>query len=299
MGQHQYVIIAVSGTIQDGFELRKNIDYVDENTKDDNGSSIIIKAIFIGWAMVRGVKMYLDVKDEVTSREYDVNVPHRVNPALVLTGDAKDANRYAVYAVDERACLEALLGEPRMLTMTPDSVRIDLNDPLTSPEVAAITRTMMKEEEDSCNTNNNIYQTGQCTVLAVVACYKLKSFIPAPPYVIRNDGTRVTSFQQSLSLFAGLNDTTTTSDSSDGPSNDVPGTVRWNEAVASALEKERVRIATGGKKDDNSDPPGALSPKVNDDSMLLYGSSRNCFRLSRRIAASKFKGIAQRAGLSI
>ena len=45
--------------------------------------------------MVRGVRMYLDVK-EATSREYDPEVPHRVNPAMVLTGDANDANRYAL-----------------------------------------------------------------------------------------------------------------------------------------------------------------------------------------------------------
>ena len=272
-----YVIVAVSGTIQDGFELRKNIDYrpVSYDGKDDEEG--IVEAVFLGWAVVRGVRMYLDVK-EATSREYDPEVPHRVNPAMVLTGDANDANRYALYAVDERACLEALLGEPRMLTMTPDSVRIDLNDPLTSPEVSSLARAMMRVSLGRNDASSVTYHTDQCAVLAVVACYKLQTFVPAPPFTVREDGTRITSFQESLALFAGI----------DGD-NILPGTALWNEKVASALEEVRVNIIGEGVdcKDNITHAKDAL-----------YGSSKSCFRLSRRITAEEFNEIAQSAGLT-
>ena len=43
------VIVAVSGTIQDGFELRKNIDYRAEG----EGT---VKAVLIGYGVVRGVR---------------------------------------------------------------------------------------------------------------------------------------------------------------------------------------------------------------------------------------------------
>ena len=42
------VIVAVSGTIQDGFELRKNIDYQAEGEPT-------VKAVLIGYGVVRGV----------------------------------------------------------------------------------------------------------------------------------------------------------------------------------------------------------------------------------------------------
>ena len=47
-------LLAVSGTLQDGFALRKNLDGMKEEDK----------AVFIGFALVRGVKMYFDVKPE-------------------------------------------------------------------------------------------------------------------------------------------------------------------------------------------------------------------------------------------
>ena len=274
-----YVIVAVSGTIQDGFELRKNIDYRPVSYDGNDNEEGIVEAVFLGWAVVRGVRMYLDVK-EATSREYDPEVPHRVNPAMVLTGDANDANRYALYAVDERACLEALLGEPRMLTMTPDSVRIDLNDPLTSHEVSSLARAMMRVSFGRNDTSSVAYRTDQCAVLAVVACYKLQTFVPAPPFTVREDGTRITSFQESLALFAGI----------DGD-NILPGTALWNEKVASALEEVRVNISGEGV-----DCKDNITHAKDD---ALYGSSKSCFRLSRRITAEEFNEIAQSAGLTI
>ena len=270
------VIVAVSGTIQDGFELRKNIDYRHSSNNNDK----VVEAVFLGWAMVRGVKMYFDVKDE-SSREYDPKVPHRVNPAMVLTGDASHANRYALYIIDERACLEALLGEPRLLTMAPDAVRIDLDDPLTSPDVASLARAMM--EEFCTNEFETTFQTDQCACLAVVACYKPRTFIAAPPFKIREDGTEITSFQESLASFAGIN---TGANSTDV----VPGSIAWNQAVASALQAVRV------KKNESIVNSNVDIANQND---YLYGTTKTCFRLSRRMAASKFNLIAQSAGLSL
>ena len=94
-------LLAVSGTLQEGFELRKNLDYPGA------------PAVFIGDAVVRGVKAHLDIKDP-GCREYAAPPSRaRVNPACVVTGDRADANLYAVYLVDERAVLRALIGEPR------------------------------------------------------------------------------------------------------------------------------------------------------------------------------------------
>lgn len=54
-----YVLIAVSGTLEEGFELRKNMDY----RPFGNDGPGRVNATFLGKALVRGYKSYLDIKD--------------------------------------------------------------------------------------------------------------------------------------------------------------------------------------------------------------------------------------------
>lgn len=256
---HKRVLVAVSGTIQDGFELRKNIDFKAEGEPT-------VEALLIGHAVVRGVKMFFDIKDD-KCREFDPTLPHRVNPAMVLTGCRTDANQYALYLVDERACLNALLGEPRLLTMVPDAVRIDLDDKDTSPEVAALARAFIAKDGKA--------NTKQCAVLAVVPCYASRHFVAAPPMERRTDGTSLTSFRASLAAFAGL------------PPSAEPGTGEWNAAVAKALKAQRESIAASG---------GALPALARSDDSL-YGTDCSTARLSRRLSAAEFNAVATLAGL--
>ena len=307
--QHRRVLVAVSGTIQDGFELRKNINYKAEG-------EATVEAVLIGTAVMRGVKMFFDIKDE-GCREYDAKVPHRVNPAMVLTGRWSDANQYALYLVDERAALNALLGEPRLLTMVPDAIRIDLDDKDTSPEVAALARQFIAADGKS--------NTSQCAVLSVVPCYTSQNFFPAPPMEVsaqssagirksprlllfllasahtawttllttaalllrcppllaqtRADGTRLTSFQASLAAFAGN-------------TRSEPGSAEWNAAVAKALKKEREAIAASSGKKVKS-PADHSEPR--DD--RLYGTDPSTARLSRRLSVAEFNAMAESAGI--
>lgn len=70
------VMVAVSGTLEEGFPLRPNLDYVSPLERVD--------AVFLGRALIRGLRAHLDMKDP-NSREYkappDANP---VNPALVF-----------------------------------------------------------------------------------------------------------------------------------------------------------------------------------------------------------------------
>ena len=116
-------ILAVSGTLQEGFPLRKNLDAPGA------------PAVHLGSGLVRGVRSYLDVKER-GCREFG-NAP---NPACVVTGDAADGNVYELYLVDGAACLGALLGEPRFLAMAPDAVVLDLEAAETCDAVRKLTR---------------------------------------------------------------------------------------------------------------------------------------------------------------
>lgn len=240
-------ILAVSGTIEEGFELRKNIDWCSED-----GSSCF-KAVFLGQGLCRGAKMFLDVKEQ-GSREYDRSVPARVNPAMVLTGKASDANLYSVYLIDERACVRALLGEPRYLSMAPDALRLDLRDPLTSPQVVEFARAKLADANAT-----------SCAVLSVVSAYHSCRYVEAPPFEVREDGTRVTSFRKSLALFAGIKES-------------ALGSPQWNDAVGAALARASSMLLTNAES-------------------TLYASTTDVGRLSSRISVEEACGLYRCAGL--
>eukprot|EP00978_Attheya_sp_CCMP212_P043434 scaffold283474_cov63-Attheya_sp.AAC.2 len=272
------VIVAVSGTIQDGFELRGNIDY--SGAHDDEEEVEVVKAVFLGWGVVRGVRMYFDVKEK-GCREFDASILHRVNPACVLTGNAKDCNQYALYLVDERACLQALLDEPRFLTMTPDTLRLEIDDADTSPAVRALARTLIQMEDKS--------NTSQATLLAVVPClFSQTHFYPAPHHRLREDGSRLYSFQSSLAKFAGIHE---------NEQNYIaePGSAEWNLAVAKALAKVRSTNALKKQQEGETSTPPHSSPMNVD----LYGSDKTMSRLSRRMSVEEFNEVASKAGISL
>jgi hypothetical protein len=170
-----YVLLAVSGTLEEGFELRKNMDY---RPHGDNGPGRV-NATFLGKALVRGYKSFLDIKNP-TWREYIDNdddddddddtadddtadddadadndgtrtrnrrILKTVNPAVVPTGCHEHANRYAIYAVDARQAILALAGEPRFLAIAADMGLVDLTaaDDLTWPDIKALATAYAKD----------------------------------------------------------------------------------------------------------------------------------------------------------
>jgi len=179
-------LLAVSGTLQDGFELRGNMDHPS------------MRAVLIGDAVVCGVKAHLDIKD-AGCREYDAQRA-RVNPANVVTGDEHDTNLYAVYLVHEEVVLKALLGEPRYLAIAPDAVRVRLNDERTSPAVRALLFAAARElaAESGCTAKP---LPSEASILTVLSTYKAPSFVPLPA---RSTGSALTSFPEGLAQFAGV-----------------------------------------------------------------------------------------------
>ena len=82
--RNKRVLVLVSGTLQDGFPRRARLD------------STGAPAEFVGWALVRGVKMYLDPKPEGCREWVNPRLEgrkQRVNPALVCTGEEYQINQ--------------------------------------------------------------------------------------------------------------------------------------------------------------------------------------------------------------
>jgi len=125
-----YVIVAVSGTLEEGFPLRPNLNYVSPTERVD--------AVYLGRALIRGLRAYLDIKDP-DSREFKAPpMRNPVNPGLIASGDDNDANISSIYLVDRRQAARALLNEPRFLSMTPDLAKVDVHAEETEPTVRAL-----------------------------------------------------------------------------------------------------------------------------------------------------------------
>lgn len=190
---YRFIILAVSGTLEEGFPLRGNLDFREHNE--------FVPAIFLGSALIRGVKSHLDIKPP-GCREFQLEPGmNPVNPAMVVTGDKNDANIYSVYAVERRQAVQALLNEPRFLAMTPDTVLADLNCEETTQAVKNLIWTQIQTDaiEEPVN-------TAEAALLTVVAVWKSPHFLPSPVLYTKDDGTRVTDFPNSLAKFAGISD---------------------------------------------------------------------------------------------
>lgn len=188
-------IVAVSGTLEEGFPLRPNLDY-------QPGTPNQVLSTFLGRAMIRGLRANLDIKSPGW-REFkpESEGMNPVNPGMVATGNWNDANIYSVYLIDQRQAVKALLNEPRFLSMTPDLAMVDLAAEETTNGVKSIIQQGVEETSLELPKNEQY-----ATLLTVVSTWKSCHFIPSPILYTKEDGTRVTDFPNSLAAFAGVTD---------------------------------------------------------------------------------------------
>lgn len=190
-----YVLLAVSGTLEEGFELRRNLDY---RPSDDDASSV--NATFLGKALVRGYKSFLDIKNP-TWREYKEGKELKtVNPAIVPTGCEEHANRYAIYAVDSRQAINALAGEPRFLSIAPDMGLADLTaaDDLTFPDIKKLVGAFAKNNRLSGVEHPKL---DRVAFLTVTSTWLKSTFVPNG--VIRQDSDGIiTDFAESIGIWS-------------------------------------------------------------------------------------------------
>jgi len=157
-----------------------------------------VRAIFIGRALVRGCKAYLDVMED-GFRQYTAEPAQPlINSVVVVSGCQEHANQYWIYAVDSRQFLHILNNEPRFLSITPDTGLVDLASAETDDSVRAIAIHEIQKQgkQDSLNAAFPI----------VVAVWYHDTFVPSPPVRMHADGTAVTNFPASLAKWADVND---------------------------------------------------------------------------------------------
>lgn len=185
----EYVLLGVSGGLQDGFPEHPKMDYQDDGE--------ISPAVFVGRGLVRGYKAYLDVM-ELDWRQY-VDEPGQplINCNVIPTGCWQHANEYWIYLVDMRRFISILMNEPRFLSVAPDLGLVDLQAEETSGAVRHIALSEIKRQEKS-NT------TAVAIPIVTGAWYNENSHVLSPVLYTKEDGTEVTNFPQSLAKWAGM-----------------------------------------------------------------------------------------------
>jgi hypothetical protein len=212
-------LVAVSGTLEDGFPLRGNLDF-------EVGTPNEVLSTFLGTALIRGLRANLDIKNpgwrefKTAGDDLDIEVnvtaciegittdagPDdlsncvNVNPGMVATGVWNDANIYSVYLIDRRQAVKALLNEPRFLSMTPDLAMVDLEAKETTKALTDLIQQAI-EEENLPEPKNTKF----ATLLTVVSTWPSCQFVESPVIETKKDGTRVTDFPNSLAAYADAN----------------------------------------------------------------------------------------------
>ena len=278
-GGTKFALVAVSGTLEEGFPLRPNLDFLSEV----NEGNPAVLGIFLGHALVRGVRAFLDIKDS-NSREFVAGPPglNPVNPGLVASGNNNDANISSLYLVDRRQAARALLREPRYLSMVPDLAKVDIHAVETDPDVRNFILQAIEEDTTLLGPKN----TNQVTLLQVISTWKSCHFVPSPVLYTKPDGARVTDFPNSLAAFAGVTDALRTS-------NPAAYNAAVDAAVRAKLALPPDQVGSNNCIDNPSSFPNPAAP----DTVIRYGVDKSTKRMNDVYRPCQLEEFAARAGV--
>jgi hypothetical protein len=207
----EYRAIAVSGGLQTGFPDHAKMHYrgpprksLSESGEDEQDEEVV-RAVFVGRALVRGCKAYLDVM-QPGWRQYSPEPQQPlINSVVLVTGCHEHANQYWVYLVDSRQFLSILNNEPRFLAITPDTGLIDMDSNETDDAVRQFALRELDRRENTIAGGAQMDRT-RVAIPMVVAVHYHESFVPSPSIRAHADGTLITNFPESLALWANVSD---------------------------------------------------------------------------------------------
>jgi hypothetical protein len=279
-GGTKFAIVAVSGTLEEGFPLRPNLDF----TTEVNEGNPPVLAIFLGRALVRGVKAFLDLKDSMSREFKPAGMLNPINPALVASGNNNDANISSIYLIDRRQALRALLNEPRYLSMVPDLAKVDIHAPETDQTVRQL---ILQAIEETPLAEPKNFTTA--TFLQVISTWKSCHFVESPLIMPpKADGTRVTDFPNSLAIWAGTTD-----------AQRIVDPAGYNAAVEAKI-RETLSLPAGSPGSDNCvDNPSTFPAPVAPDTLIRYAVDKHTKRMNDTYRPCEFEEFARRAGLNI
>lgn len=294
------------------------LDYKPSSNSGSNNHEGRVNATFLGHALVRGYKSFLDIKqpdwreyvdDTLQDDNNDNMVFKTVNPAVIPTGCDEHANRYAIYAVDSRQALVALAGEPRFLSIAPDMGLASLTaaDDMTSPSIKALARTYIQQQK---NTNhNNTMTLDKIAFLTVTSTwFQTSSFVENG--IIREDEQDgiITDYPESIGIWSRQ----VFHSHDDEPSLRYPEGCGSNPAggsvinVTTALEYRRCidaairaqeKLSATNTMHDNETMSGRDFGSFDCQKPARYGTDKHTARFNKIMTACELEDLMIRAGI--
>jgi hypothetical protein len=278
----EYVMVGVSGGLQEGFPEHDRMDYRVGETDE-------VPAVFLGRALVRGYKSYLDVM-QVHWRQYTPEPEQPlINPNVIPTGCYHHSNEYWIYLVDLRQFATILLNEPRFLSVSADLGLLDLEAEETGPVVKHIA----KHEIAKQHKTDSSY-----VALPIVtgAWYNPASHVPSPVLYTKEDGTQVTNFPQSLATWAGVINSTECSVRSDTESFDFLAEGEASQFFFDSIRKA-IRYAEAHRP--LIEQAMADGPPFSCEKKARFGVSEDMARINYPFTPQEFQQILQMGGYEI
>ena len=270
------------------------------------------KAIYLGRALVRGYRGYLDVMQR-THRQY-ISEPARINSNVFPTGCWNHANEYWVYAVDARQAMNILMNEPRFLGITPDTGLVDLET--SGGYTTELVRGLMLNEIQAQNKSDT---SVVALPLVTAVWFDEESHVPSPVIDTLEDeyGTEVTNFPKSLAKWAGVEPLDSqlpivgklrdggecSQDDNHGGTCQSPEAIGYHATVGP--EKEYWDSIRRKIKDAESRRPGGEDAKEyapsswNCKKRARFGVSPQMARVNYPFRASRLKEILSRVGYNV
>jgi hypothetical protein len=280
----EYIIVGVSGGLQAGFPDHNKIDY--HPGEDDE-----VQGVFLGRALVRGYKSYLDVM-EPDWRQYTPEPGQPlINSNVYPSGCHEHANQYWMYLVDKRQFLTILMMEPRFLSIAPDLGLVDLTVKETSPVVKHIAAHEITKQ----GKQNSSYVAFP---IVTAAWFNPKSHVESPVLYTLEDGTQVTNFAQSLAMWAGvITEDSCNADVDGGDDSESFAFLAPNaqEDFWKAIRKS-VRLAEDNLPISSSKPAG---PPFECSQQARFGVSQDMARINYPFLSSDFATLLAKGGYSI
>jgi hypothetical protein len=281
----EYIIVGVSGGLQAGFPDHKNLDY-------HPGQPDEVQAVFLGRALVRGYKSYLDVM-EPDWRQYTPEPGQPlINCNVYPTGCLEHANQYWIYLVDTRQFITILMKEPRFLSIAPDLGLVDLTVRETSPVVKHIAQHAILKQN---KTNSSLIGFP----IVTAAWFNPTSHVEAPVLYTLDDGTEVTNFAQSLATWAGVI----------GKSPNMEPTCSQEDLDSESFEflsEERqndfwiaIRTSVRAAELNRSPIPPDVRPPFECKNLARFGASKEMAQINYPISTAEFSEMMAEGGYEV
>ena len=281
----EYIIVGVSGGLQAGFPDHKNLDY-HPGLKDE------VQAVFLGRALVRGYKSYLDVMEPEWRQYTPEPAQPLINCNVYPTGCYEHANQYWIYLVDTRQFITILMKEPRFLSIAPDLGLVDLTVRETSPIVKYIAQHEILKQK---KTDSSLIGFP----IVTAAWFNPTSHVESPVLYTLEDGTEVTNFAQSLAAWAGVID----------KNSDMASTCNENEIDSESfdfLAAERqedfwraIRTSVRAGELDRSPVPSDAMPPFECKKLARFGVSKEMAQINYPFSPTEFSEMMAEGGYAV